>query len=144
MTEEEALELLRDAHREPIAEAHFAAVRQRVLSQLEGQRRKWRGAWALALAALATAAVCFVYWPKGPASFGEPPAPKVAAVEPAPIAAPAPPAVRPAIHKHRRAQIAVNAINRVVGPQISQPLVVKIVTDDPNVVIYWIPQGTGE
>jgi len=38
---EETLKLLREAHREAIPEAHFAAVRARVLSELAAGRRPW-------------------------------------------------------------------------------------------------------
>ena len=52
------IELLREAHREPIAEAHYAAVRARVLAELRQERRPvWRWIWVGGLAAVAVAAV---------------------------------------------------------------------------------------
>lgn len=50
---ERTLELLREAHREPIAEAHYAAVRARVLAKLETRRRLWLGVWVYGLVAAA-------------------------------------------------------------------------------------------
>ena len=38
MKPDEAMDILREAHREPIPEAHFAAVRARVLSQIASER----------------------------------------------------------------------------------------------------------
>ena len=58
------LELLREAHREPIGEAHYAAVRARVLAELRQDRRPvGRRIWVGALVA-ATAAVVLMLWPK--------------------------------------------------------------------------------
>ena len=49
---------MREAHQEPIAPAHYAAVRARVLAELGRERRPlWRHAWAWGLAA-AMAVVC--------------------------------------------------------------------------------------
>jgi hypothetical protein len=36
------------------------------------------------------------------------------------------------------------AAYRVVGPPVPRPLVVKLLTDDPNVIIYWIASIKGE
>ena len=41
---QETLAMLREAHQEPIAEAHYTAVRARVMARLETERRPWR--WA--------------------------------------------------------------------------------------------------
>ena len=82
MNEEDWVELLREAHREPIDPAHCAAVRARVLAEI-GRARKpvWRWAWALSAAAVV---------------------------------------------------VAVMLVPR------SKPVGIKLLTDDPNVVIYWI------
>ncbi len=62
---EETLAMLREAHEEPIAEAHYAAVRARVLAQLEMKRRPWwRGVWAYGFAGIAVAAGLVAgFWP---------------------------------------------------------------------------------
>lgn len=140
MKPEETLDLLRKAHADPIQEAHYAAVRARVMAEIAAGRRPARGWWALAFLALAAAVLCLAIWPRGgemalPMPVVRPPAaPAVARVEIRPAA----PAGR--VHPvHRKPVIA-----GIVGPRISQPLVVKMVTDDPNVVIYWVTEGTGE
>lgn len=136
----DTLELLREAHREPIAEAHYAAVRARVLSQLAERRRPQR-IWVYGLAAAAVLAI-FVGWIHWPARVPPQPAPvhsgQPLAIREAPARAPAATAGR----RQRIARRPESAAYRVVGPPpIHPPLVVKLVTNDPNVVIYWI---TGE
>jgi|HubBroStandDraft_4_1064222.scaffolds.fasta_scaffold492890_2 hypothetical protein len=146
---EKTLELLREAHREAIAEAHFAAVRARVLSQLAAERRPWwRGVWACGLAAAVAAAMLLAaFWPKHmvrPQTVGQALPPANRALDHAGHASP-----RPALQSvsenrtvGRRKRLPHNeAAYRVVGPPAPQHLVVKLVTNDPNVVIYWI---TGE
>jgi hypothetical protein len=150
MTPEETLELLREAHREPIGEAHYAAVRARVMEKIAaGQRRAaWR-IWGLAFAAFAACALSLAFWPKAPR-----PAAARRSVEsrtvysgaaengatPASLRAPASP--RRAARKGGGRPKGLAP--QVVGPSLSRPLVVKMVTDDPNVVIYWLAEGTGE
>ena len=151
---EETLELLREVHREAIPEAHFAAVRARVLSQLAAARRPWRrGIWACGFAT-ALAAMLLVYVGRTPWSARVPPDPLLARRD-LPQAIPERPTrasaadhgVHPTLnsahnvvarHIRRRTE---PAPYRVVGPPAPQHLVVKLVTNDPNVVIYWI---TGE
>ncbi len=127
-----ALDVLRAAHAEPIDLTAQAAVRARVLDQVH-RRPKSAGplAWAAALVASA-AAVAFLLLPRPV------PPPRVApALRPAPapqlqfaVAPPVPVApTKPAVRKRRLAP----------KPKPPQPLLVKLVTDDPNVIIYWIP-----
>lgn len=126
------LSILRAAHSEPIEAARFAAVRARVLDRIQRQRRP---AWWLPWVAvpLAAAAMLFVtFRPRPveplPVALSLPPAPQIQPVEPAaePTAPPAPPRrprrIRPKLNPRRP----------------PEPLMVKLVTDDPNVVIYWI------
>jgi hypothetical protein len=146
---EETLELLREAHREAIAEAHFAAVRARVLSELRAQRRPWRrGIWAGGLAAAVAAAMLLAgLWPKHmdrwqTVARALPPANR--ALDQAGHALPLQlQRAAPAGHAvGRRKRLPHNeAPYRVVGPPAPEHLVVKLVTNDPNVVIYWF---TGE
>jgi hypothetical protein len=137
---QETGDLLREAHREPIAEAHYAAVRARVLSHLETQRRPSRyWVWVFA------AAVVLVVVGRIPWSARVPLGPPLAQVQThAAIEGPtggsaADQGVRPTLarHSHRHSR-ALPAAYRVVGPLALQPLVVKLVTNDPNIVIYWI------
>lgn len=119
---------------EPLEDMMAANVRRRVLARLSLEeagvaRRYWR--WALA-AALVLAAILTIPWRTGkqaPLARVESAPPKVAEAPPA-IAK----AQRPVARQHHRAK-----------PQPSEPLLVQLVTDDPNIVIYWLvdpkPQG---
>jgi hypothetical protein len=147
---DETLELLRQAHRETIPEAHFAAVRARVLAELSAERRPWwRGIWAYGFAAAAVAAMLLVaFVGRTPWSARVPPDPLLApsskphAILERPTgASAADQGVRPT--KTRR-RTAAAAAYRVVGPPDPRPLVVKLITDDPNIVIYWIASIKGE
>ena len=129
--------LLGELRDEPLDDAMLAAVRQRVMAKVSAKTRQpSRLYWSLALAAaLILAAV-----------LGRPrhqtKRVPVARVEPAHVA----PAPRPHL-------VAVR--HRVVRPrrrrpdapaaQPRPPLLVQFVTDDPNIVIYWLvdqkPQG---
>jgi hypothetical protein len=162
----ETLELLREAHREAIPEAHFAAVRARVFSQLAAERRPWwRGAWPYGFAMAVVAAMLLaafvgrtpgsIRWsarvPLDP-PFGRGHQPQ--AIHERPTRASAAdqrinPGVRPTLNaaqsvvgrRKRLPHNAAPAAYRVVGPPALPHLLVKLVTNDPNVVIYWI---TGE
>jgi anti-sigma factor RsiW len=134
---DELMALLSGLRDEPLEEAMVAQVHHRVLAEI--RRRAGfsrRGAFAplLALAAALVLAVALL-WPRH-----QPKHVPVARVEPAHIA-PAPPAsMIPAHHRvvrrHHRAPAAQPS-----GP----PLLVQFVTNDPNIVIYWLvdqkPQG---
>ena len=64
MKPDEAMDLLREAHREPIPEAHFAAVRARVLSQIAAERGvSRRRIWWYGFAVAAAAALLLTFWP---------------------------------------------------------------------------------
>jgi anti-sigma factor RsiW len=105
---------LRDAPDE-IAPAHYAALRARVLAEVARPRRR-RWLW---LAPVPLAAVFL--WPL----------PKV---EPLPMRAiAAPPAPIVTIPKKRKPKLTK-----------PEPLLVKIETDNPDVVIYWIAETKGE
>jgi hypothetical protein len=147
MKPDEAIDLLRVAHREPIPEAHFAAVRARVLSQIEAERGvsrrriRWYG-----FAVVAAAAVLLVIWPKQPVSrhvVSETRSPLVKPLANVPDLV--------SSHEHETVAVTVHprthrkpSVTGVIGPPNPTPLVVKMLTDDPNVVIYWISTGTGE
>jgi hypothetical protein len=149
MNQEETLKLLREAHEEPIAEAHYAAVRARVLSQLAAQRRPWRG-WAYGFAAAAALVIVLAVvkvgrtpWSaRGPlAPLYVPPSQSLLSSERPARGPAADQGVRPTLRQaaKRRPQVAKLPHNSgVIGPPIAQPLMVKLVTDDPNIVIYWI------
>jgi hypothetical protein len=145
---ENTLELLREAHREAIPEAHFAALRARVLSELARERRPWwRGFRPYGFAAAAVAAMLLAaFWPKQMVqrqSVAQALPPANRTVDRAMHALPlqlqrAAPAGHTAGRRKRLPHDAAAAVYRVVGPPAPQHLVVKLVTNDPNVVIYWI------
>jgi anti-sigma factor RsiW len=133
----DSLEVLQGAHREPIAPAHFAAVRARVMAELEGARQPWwRKAWVYGLVAAAVALV-LVLAPR-PAA---PVHPRQIAVRPVPPEVPAPaPVVAKVVHAARRRRSHPAVFHSDPG----SPIVVKLLTDDPDVVIYWITDKSGE
>ena len=146
MNEEDWVELLREAHQEPIDQAHYAAVRARVLAELGRQRRPvWRWAWVGSLAAAAMV-LAFVMIPR-PTPVGQASWPAFLPQAPVPVYGPAAPSQRAAGNggtaMRRRPQSVVRVRQqegRPGGPphQDQEPMVIKLLTDDPNVVIYWI------
>jgi anti-sigma factor RsiW len=126
--------LLSELGDEAIEDAMAANVRRRVLARLPledtvGARRYW--AWALAAAVL-LAAILTVPWRT------DQQAPRARLKQAPSLVAEALPAIvnvqRPVARRHHRRK-----------PQPSEPLLVQLVTDDPNIVIYWLvdpkPQG---
>lgn len=139
----QSLDLVRQAHEEPIEAAHFAAVRTRVLAEIErAPARRWR--MALWFAAAAAAVLLLVTLrPSTPArkpveqAMAPAPVPPPAVV-PAPAAV-APPVVRPQVRRRPAPQVA-----RRLPQEPGHQMVVKLLTDDPDVVIYWITETKGE
>lgn len=141
---EKTLELLREAHRERIAEAHYSAVRARVLSQLAAERRPWwRWMWGYGFGVVAAAMLLTIFWLRHtPVEQTLPPAKHAleqAWQERTPVLENAAQTEHTGDRRKRlaRRRVALPAAYRVVGPPVSQPLVVKLVTNDPDVVIYW-------
>ncbi len=132
----QSLALLKEAHDEPLAAAHFSAVRARVVAELEQEPRRgvlWarRRAWSYGLAAVAVALLVMLALRPGRT-------PVVArANRSLTFAAPSLPVREPATPPHRRVARRVVRAN-VPDTSSEEPLVVKLQTDDPNVVIYWI------
>ncbi|MBZ5578886.1 MAG: zf-HC2 domain-containing protein [Acidobacteriia bacterium] len=128
---QQSLAVLRAAHAEPLALAHLAVVRARVLERVEPKRRpSWRWAVMAGLAAAALVPGLFLFPRQQPVpspriAVAHPPAPAVWAT-----AHPAPPALAPKRLRVRR--------GRRTPPRPAEPLMVKLVSDDPTVVIYWI------
>jgi len=132
--------LLADLRDEPLADAMVARVRHNVLARVSVPRRAPWG-WRLAFAAAVVLAVVLA-WPRHrPAkpvhvAAAQPeraiPAPAI----PAPVA---PVRVVPARHHAVRRHLPAPAIER------SEPLLVQFVTNNPDIVIYWLvdqkPQG---
>jgi anti-sigma factor RsiW len=134
-------ELLREAHGGPINAAHYTAVRTRVMAEL-GRERVWRRILVCGVVA-AAATVVLLLWPL---AVRAPEPIRLAAYRPAPpagieVSRPAAPvrARHPAVHPAKRAPEAplVHAVSEP-EKQPAEPLMVKMLTDDPNVIIYWI------
>jgi Putative zinc-finger len=169
----QALETLRLGHEEFPPDAAFGAVRARVMATLRHDRRPvWKRAWIYGLAAavsLALAAVLRLGTPSAPVSPVavvrplEPPArtaeagrraaaerrvsvsgPNRGRTAPsrARLAASAP--ASPIPDSSGRANAAASAPSRVASPVTREPLVVRYTTDNPDVVILWIAETTGE
>jgi hypothetical protein len=139
---EDSLALLRSAHEEPIAAGHYTAVRAGVLARLERERRTWRRwAWAAGPAAGLAVAAAATFVALRPvekarvtvAAVRRPEAPAAASRTHEEVVPPVP-APRP-------------RVRRAAAPRPRQPvepLVVKLITNDPDVVIYWIADRKGE
>lgn len=129
-TEQALLAALRE---EPLEDAMLARVRSRVLADL-GTPRPARLYWKLALAAALVLAAILV-WPRHHPVKRAP----VARVE-HPRAMPVQPPAKIVPVRHR-----VVRRRRAPAAQPGPPLLVQFVTDDPNIVIYWLvdqkPQG---
>jgi len=144
---------LRARHSRAIAPEHYVRLRANVMQRVDAESRRWSW-WKPALAFAVAAALLFAFfWPK--------PAPHPAVARrtpgPAPSHSPAPAhrridAPRFAVrtrppHRHRPATIAVSVPVGTPAPApdtAAEPLVVKLLTNDPNVVIYWITDTKGD
>ena len=129
----QTLSELRGAHAEPWATADFAAVRARVLAELPVRRRPaWRLVWVGAAAVVLLAASLFTeHRPQPRANRVTPPAPTVEAAVPLP-----PPPEQPQPTRQTRRAVRPRRTRKPVPP--SEPLMVRLISDNPDVVIYWI------
>jgi hypothetical protein len=158
----EAQELLQELHREPLAPAHFAAVRARVLSELERERRPagqtitsgllafWRSGWGLGFAEVAAALlVMLVARPVLPPvrqPSKQVPAVSGKAVAPAvlPPVSPNPNEASPVRAGTQGAHVTRRIRPRQTHAQSPEPVLIKMVPDNPDVVIYWIADTRGD
>jgi len=145
---QQSLEWLKSAHQDDLpAEAHFAAVRARVLAELAPRtsRRVWW--WALAAGTVALAAAVLVIFSLRAPRATPRPEPVIAhAPEPASPPSEVQPTTRPrlrdvaGVRRHPRPKPVPQIEPEAAEP--AKPLIVKLVTEDPNVVIYWITDTT--
>jgi len=139
----ECLETMRAGHGEEIAPAHFQAVRARVLAKLQ-PLPWWRSGWFRAAAAAALAC-CALWLATLYREIMRPAPPRIALARPA-----APAVIRlpekpiPVIPAHAAAPLHSAHPPRRRHLVAPEPLTVRIVTDDPDVVIYWITNPRGE
>jgi anti-sigma factor RsiW len=111
----------------------YAAVRARVVSEIDGRRRRrWILAWSLLAAAAACCiiAVFALHRRAVPvARIQSPVAPvEIASVADGEPRIPAPP-VRRTVKR---------AVRRIATRELAEPIVVHMFTSDPDVVIYWV------
>jgi hypothetical protein len=126
--------------------AAFVAVRRRVLDEIQAKRRRafWWG-WPAAAAA-AAAILCLVYLAP---RVQNPVAPKVAwiAVQAPVVVHQAPPVQEVVRHRgvHRRPDVGMSAdAARKSACATCQPLMVKMLTSDPDVIIIWLVDQKGD
>jgi len=129
--------LLGELRDQPLEDAMLAQVRRRVLAEVGATTRQpSRLYWKLALAAALVLAVVLLWPRRHPVQLVRVPreaAPRTAA------ASQAAQVVVPVARKSRR------HLRHAPASQSGPPLLVQFVTDDPNIVIYWLvnqkPQG---
>ncbi|MBI2841527.1 MAG: zf-HC2 domain-containing protein [Acidobacteria bacterium] len=135
---------------EAVDDAVLRSVRRRVMARIEPRAHRtgaWRWAWAAAAAIgaiLVSVAVLKHPHDQRPVSTTQHP-------QPAPTVRAAEPSASPAENLAAQTQ-SVTQIARVQAPHSSpltgakaaEPLVVKMLTDDPDVVIYWLVDSEGE
>ena len=130
--------VLRESPADTVDAAHYAAVRTRVRATLEQSRRRRTWAYSLAAAALVVACALPVLHHRAPVV--------VPAATTATVSAPVAPVVpSPAVPPRRRVrrQPAPKTIAVKTEPVV-EPMVVKLITDDPDIIIYWITDTKGE
>ncbi len=134
----QSLEWLREAHQEEIAPARYAAVRARVMAQLESGRAPWwKQVWVCGLGIAAVAAVVVLIAVRPHAE-----SPRAPMVMPAAVVASAADAghgagSRPGVD--RRGALWAHLPHRP-----AETILVKLETDNPDVVIYWIAEKKGD
>jgi hypothetical protein len=120
-----------------IPPAAFAAVRQRVLSEMQAKKRRaawWT--WSAVAAAACVAMVCVAYLAPGP----QRPRALVARKDPPRIEWTARPVAQRVHHKSSGRLLRGRAPVRKTEPLA----VVKMLTDDPNVIIIWLVDQKGD
>ena len=132
---------LEDLAVEALDPAALAAVRARVLAELDRPKKSaWAWVWSMAGAAalLLLLTVVTVQVP-GPVTLVRPPA-----APRAPQAIDPQPAPRPRAVRHMRKRVRQPDRPKIAVLPRTEPMVVKFVTDDPNIVVIWLVEGKGE
>jgi len=122
-----------------VPHAAFAAVRQRVLSEIQAKKRLKKAWWGWsAVAAAACVAILFVAYlpskPPGPAALNAKKDPPKIEWTPA----------QPVAH-HVRHKSSGRSLAQARPVRKTEPLaVIKMLTDDPNVIIIWLVDQKGD
>jgi anti-sigma factor RsiW len=129
----ESLAALRTAHSAEIAPGHYTALRARVMAGVERERRgRWRAwVWAAAAAAIVLLAIGAGLRMR----VEELPAVALRIASPPPTAWQTARTAGPAPRPHRA---------HPVARQPKEQVLVKVETDNPDVVILWITETKGE
>lgn len=145
---------LRSLRAEEIDDAALTEVRRRVLGQIGSQKPSWLYAWRWQHAlggAMAVAVAAFLLWPRQEVPPPQSPPAPVAVVERPPEAAPVKPPVAKPKPKAPATQVARREPRpaepsrvQAANPASREPLVVKLLTDDPNIVIVWLIDQNGD
>jgi hypothetical protein len=126
----ESLSFLRQGHSEPIEEAHLTSVRAGVMVELRRRTPWWRQVWVYG--AVAAAVLVFVSArpsPERPSKVA-----KSTEVPPVAVQGKQQPEPRPKPSRWRA----------VRPPAATETVLVKLETNNPDVVIYWISETKGE
>jgi hypothetical protein len=135
---------LRSLREDAVPDAAYVAVRARVLDQVRGERRRWWRWWLGAAAAACAVIVVLLSWrtvtsvaPPPRVALTAPPAPEVKVSVKPPLDRP-----RRLSRGRHRVQAAVATAKPAIDP--AEPLLIKLMTDDPDIVIYWIVEKRGD
>jgi hypothetical protein len=131
----ESLACLKSAHAEEIAPAHYAALRARVMAAVDRDRRGLGWVWIFAATAVAAALLV---------AFGL--RLRVPELPPVAVRTARPPAGWEAVER-RPASPPQRSIAAWRPPRTQRPqeqVLVKIETDDPDIVVFWIAETKGE
>lgn len=157
----EVRELLGALAQESASEAVLAEVRSGVSEQIARSARRWR--WVAVAAAAVVLMGVGIEWRTGwrsepglpspaPVVVETPEAPTIAEMMPAPSVPvvveeespmPPPEAAPVEVPVQNVAPAARVEETATVSARTQEPLVVKFLTDDPDIVIYWIAEGSG-
>jgi hypothetical protein len=127
----ETLDHLRNDHQLPIDPADYAAVRSGVLSEIRRERRSWqRLAW---LSGVGIAAALVLGIALRPAPLPPPPSRVALKIPSTPLVS---------RQTDDRSVSSVRPVRKAARPSHDpkQPVLVKLQTSDPNIVIYWIAE----
>lgn len=118
----------------------YAAVRTRVVAQI-GERRRphWVAAWSTLAAVVACSVVTIVALRDRAPIVTQPPGKYAVPATVAALSTEAPAIVAPSLRHRVRERVVRAAVQ-----EASDPLVVQMFTDDPDVVIYWIADARGK
>ena len=133
----ETLATLRASHAQEIDESHFDAVRANVIGEIERARKVWRRlAWVSGVGIAAALLVVLAHRGAGnlARSAGNPAGAPVSVA----AAPPLPPPIELRVSRPVANRPQVTNLPHRLKLQIREPVLVKLQTADPHIVIYWI------